>query len=83
MVIQVFIRILRDKNFCDYKKMKYKYGEDFNAFLEAVKELYYSPLPLSDFDNNSIVFIDNTGHICLGSCLRWISHIGSTHNTKR
>lgn len=59
MDIKVFTKILKDKSFTDYKKMKYKYGEDFNAFLQTIEELYYKPLPLSDFDGNHIVFIEN------------------------
>lgn len=59
MDIKVFTKILRDKSFCDYRKLKYKYGEDFNAFLQALSELYYKVLPISDFDGNKIVFIEN------------------------
>lgn len=59
MDIKVFIKMLKDKHFTDYRQMKYKYGEDFNAFLQILDELYYKALPLSDFDGNSIVFIEN------------------------
>ena len=51
--------MLKDKHFTDYQKMKYKYGEDFNAFLQTLEELYYKTLPLLDFDCNNIVFIEN------------------------
>ncbi len=59
MDIKVFTKMLKDKHFTDYRQMKYKYGEDFNAFLQILDELYYKALPLSDFDGNSIVFIEN------------------------
>lgn len=59
MDIKVFTKMLKDKHFTDYRQMKYKYGEDFNAFLQTLDELYYKALPLSDFDGNSIVFIEN------------------------
>ena len=59
MDIRVFTEILKDRHFTDYQKMKYKYGEDFHAFLQTLEELYYTPLPLADFDGNNIVFIDN------------------------
>ena len=59
MDIKVFTKMLKDKHFTDYRQMKYKYGEDFNAFLQTLEELYYKALPLSDFDGNSIVFIEN------------------------
>lgn len=32
MDIKVFTKMLKDKHFTDYQKMKYKYGEDFNTF---------------------------------------------------
>ena len=63
MDIKIFTEILNDKNFTDYKKMKYKYGEDFNSFLLTLEELYYKTLPLSDFEGNNIVFIENHGAI--------------------
>ncbi len=59
MDIKVFTKILKDKQFTDYHKMQYKYPEDFNAFLQILEELYYKTLPLSDFDGNNIVFIEN------------------------
>ena len=57
MDIKKFTEISGDKHFADYQKLTYKYGEDFNAFLKTLEELYYKQLPLSDFDGNSIVFI--------------------------
>lgn len=59
MDVKLFTKMLKDKHFTDYQKMQYKYGEDFNAFLQTLKELYYKTLPLSDFDGNNIVFIEN------------------------
>ena len=59
MDIKIFTKMLKDKHFTDYKHMKYKYGEDFNAFLQTLEELYYKTLPLPDFDGNNIVFIEN------------------------
>ncbi len=59
MDIKVFTKMLKDTHFTDYQKMKYKYGDDLNAFLQTLEELYYKTLPLSDFDGNNIVFIEN------------------------
>ena len=59
MDIKVFSKMLKDKNFLDYHKMNYKYSDDFNVFLQNLKELYYRELPLSDFDEKDIVFIEN------------------------
>lgn len=63
MDIKVFTKMLKDKHFTDYRQMKYKYGEDFNAFLKTLDELYYKALPISDFDGNRIVFIENHSSI--------------------
>ena len=57
MDIEIFAKIFRDKNSVDYKKMKYKYGENFDAFLQALKELYYIKLPVLDFDGENLVFV--------------------------
>ena len=59
MDIKVVTEKLKYKHFTDYRQMKKKYGEDFDAFLQTLDELYYKALPLSDFDGNSIVFIEN------------------------
>ena len=59
MDIKVFTKMLKDNHFTDYQKMNYKYGDDFNAFLQTLDELYYKTLPLLDFDDNNIVFIEN------------------------
>lgn len=63
MDIKVFTKMLKDKHFTDYRQMKYKYGEDFNAFLQTLDELYYKALSILDFDGNSIVFIDNNAGV--------------------
>ena len=54
MDIQLFTKILKEKSFYDYKKMKYKYAEDFSDFLDTLKDLYYKELPLCDFDGKKI-----------------------------
>ena len=59
MDIKVFTKILKDKHFTNYQKMQYKYGDDFNSFLQILEDLYYKTLPPSDFDGNNIVFIEN------------------------
>lgn len=59
MDIKVFTKMLKDKHFTDYQKMQYKYGEDFKAFLQTLDDMYYKTLPLSDFEGNNIVFIEN------------------------
>lgn len=59
MDIKVFSKMLKDKHFTDYNKMKCKYAESFDDFLDTLEDLYYKSLPLYDFENKSIVFIEN------------------------
>lgn len=59
MDINIFVKILKDQHFTDYKKMSYKYGNDFKDFLNALDELYYKTLSLTDFDHHPIVFLEN------------------------
>ena len=59
MHIKIFTKMLKDKHFTNYEKMKYKYGKDFNDFLKTLDDLYYKELPLCDFEDNNIVFIEN------------------------
>lgn len=59
MDIILFTKMLKDAHFTDYSKMKHKYKENFIPFLQTLEELYYTALPLSDFDGSNIVFIEN------------------------
>ncbi len=59
MNIETFSKIIKDKHFPNYDKLKYKYGEDFGEFLKVLNKLYYTPLPLDDFNGNNIVYIDD------------------------
>jgi len=67
MDIKIFTKILSDKAFIDYKKMKYKYGADFDAFLISLDELYYKKLPIIDFDGKNVVFIENHARVSQNS----------------
>jgi len=58
MDIKLFTQMLNDKYFSDYKKMKYKYADDFTDFLKTIEELYYKELPLDDFVGSKIVYMD-------------------------
>jgi len=63
MDIKVFSKMIKDKHFTDYQKMKYKYNDDFDDFLQTLDDLYYTELPLLDFDGNNLVFIENHASI--------------------
>lgn len=73
MDIKTFTKIFRDKSSADYRKMKYKYGEDFDAFLQALKELYYVELPLLDFEGENLVFVDEGAQIKQNAAKRLLS----------
>lgn len=63
MDIRIFTKMLKDKHYTDYKKLKYKYNEHFEDFLSALNDLYYKQLPIKDFDGNQLVYTDE--HISL------------------
>ena len=63
MEIKLFTKILSDKHFTEYKQLNYKYGKDFNDFLQTLEEFYYKKLPILDFDSNNVVFIENHASI--------------------
>ncbi len=57
MDIKTFTQMLNDKSFTDYKKMSYKYSDNFNDFLKYLDGLFYEKLQLKDSDNNNLVFM--------------------------
>ena len=59
MDIKIFTKMLNDKCFTDYEKLKHKYSNDFESFLSTLSDLYYKELPLQDFIGNKLVFIEN------------------------
>lgn len=52
-----FSRMLSDKHIVDFKKMKYKYADDFNEFLQVLKLSYYTRLPIFDFQGKNLVYL--------------------------
>lgn len=63
MDIELFAKMINDRHFPDYEKMKYKYGGDLDLFLRTLDKLYYKKLPIKDFDGNNIVLIENGARI--------------------
>ena len=43
-----FSKMLSDKHVIDFKKLKYKYPDDFDEFVEILKSSYYEELPIND-----------------------------------
>ena len=54
MNISKFSTMLNDKHFCNLKKLKYKYSEDFDKFLNLFKEMYLKSIELLDFNGENI-----------------------------
>lgn len=63
MDIILFTKMLKDKHFCNLKKLKYKYASDFDEFLRIFSELYLRELPLEDFSGQKIVFAENLSEL--------------------
>lgn len=63
MDIKLFTKILNDRQFTNYKKMSYKYKDNFKEFLSDLESLFYTKLPLKDFDGNPIVYIKSRADI--------------------
>lgn len=45
-----FSEMLSDKHITNFKKLKYKYPNDFEEFINILKSSFYEKLPLNDFD---------------------------------
>lgn len=58
MNIQKFYSMFSDRYFCNMKKLGYKYPNDIADFVSILKEFYYKPLPIYDFDGKNLVYID-------------------------
>lgn len=67
MDIQKFHNMFSDKYFCNMKKMGYKYPNDMADFISTLKEFYYKPLPIYDFDGKKLVYIDSKANINMDS----------------
>nr|MCR5826616.1 Fic family protein [Oscillospiraceae bacterium] len=59
MDVALFSRMLADPLFPDLRKLRYKYPQDFEAFLAALRTLYYRELPLRAFDGSPLVYLEN------------------------
>ena len=73
MDIKLFTKILNDKQFTNYKKMSYKYKDNFKEFLTDLESLFYTKLPLKDFDGNPIVYIESRANIN-NNVVKMLSH---------
>lgn len=52
-----FSEMLSDKHITNFKKLKYKYPDDFEEFINILKSSFYEKLPLNDFDGKNLVYL--------------------------
>ena len=52
-----FSEMLSDKHITNLKKLKYKYPDDFEEFINILKSSFYEKLPLNDFDGGNLVYL--------------------------
>lgn len=62
MDISRFAEIISDKQFSNFKKMNYKYPNDFVDFIAILQDSYYESLPLKDAEGKPIVYLP----VCTG-----------------
>lgn len=54
-----FSKMLNDKSFLDFKKMKYKYPNNFKEFISLLNTSFYNEIPLKGFKDKNIVYLAN------------------------
>lgn len=62
-----FTKMLSDKHISDLKKLKYKYPNDFNEFVEILKSSYYEYLPLKDFKGEPLAYLSSSTGVNLSA----------------
>lgn len=82
MDIQKFYEMFNDKHFCDLKKMQYKYSDDMDAFISALKDMYYKSLPVCDFIGANLVYIENKSAINMDSYKLLMMNQGKAYGDK-
>ena len=77
-----FSKMLSDKHIIDFKKLKYKYPDDFDEFVEILKSSYYEKLPIKDFKGNSIVYLNSCTGVNLDAVKLLYTSQNSAYGTK-
>ncbi|MDD6673067.1 MAG: Fic family protein [Eubacteriales bacterium] len=77
-----FSKMLSDKHVIDFKKLKYKYPDDFDEFVEILKLSYYEKLPIKDFKGNSIVYLNSCTGVNLDAVKLLYTSQSSAYGTK-
>lgn len=82
MDVRKFHDMINDRHFCDLKKMQYKYHDDMADFISVLKDIYYKPLPICDFNGNSIVYIESKSGISTDSYRLLMMNHGKAYGEK-
>ena len=77
-----FSQMLSDKHIVDFKKLKYKYADDFNEFVSVLKSSYYEALPILDFKGNSLVYLGSCTGVNLDAVKLLYTAQSSAYGTK-
>lgn len=77
-----FSKMLSDKHIVDFKKLKYKYPDDFDEFVEILKSSYHEKLPIKDFKGNSIVYLNSCTGVNLDAVKLLYTSQNSAYGTK-
>lgn len=77
-----FSKMLSDKHITDLKKLKYKYSDDFNEFIEILKSSYYEYLPLKDFKGEKIAYLNSSTGVNLSAVKLLYTPQNSAYGTK-
>lgn len=77
-----FSKMLSDKHIVDFKKLKYKYPDYFDGFVEILKSSYYEKLPVNDFKGNSIVYLNSCTGVNLDAVKLLYTSQSSAYGTK-
>lgn len=82
MDTQKFHNMFSDKYFCNMKKLGYKYPDEVADFISTLKNFYYKPLPIYDFDGENLVYIDSKANINMDSYKLLMMHQSKAYGEK-
>ena len=60
----LYAKILSDKSITDLKKLQYRFPDaDMKELIELLKTSVYKTMPISDFDGNDLVYMENAAQL--------------------
>lgn len=72
-----FSKMLSNKHIINFKKLKYKYPDDFSDFISVLKSSYYESLPIKDFKGNHLLYLNS----CTGINLDAVKLLYTSQNS--